>query len=555
MNNIKIVVIGGVASGASAAARARRLNENANITLVERGPDVSFANCGLPYFIGNEIKDRNVLAVQTPESLKGLLNIDILTRTEATNINRAHKTVSLKNLESGELSEIPYDKLILAPGASPLSPPIPGIESSRIYTLRNLQDMDRIKEAAKNTNKVSVVGGGFIGLEMAEQFRRMGKEVSLIELMDQVLPQMDKEMTRLIEDELKQQNISLILGDGIKGFEESKSGISCKLDSGQTVDTELVLLSIGVRPDTELARNAELELSTRGHIKVNEWQQTSDPDIYAAGDAVQTKDRVMDETTAVPLGGPANRQGRVIADHIFLGNKARAYPGSLGTAIVRVFEASAAMTGWSEKRLSQAGKPFRSVTVHDNHHAGYYPGAKPLALKILWDSENGRILGAQATGIAGVDKRIDVLATAILGKMTIDDLCHLELAYAPPFGSAKDLVNLAGFAACNIEDGLVEITRDLSEDSDMQIVDVRPEVLAKNYPLPGSVNIPLPALRSRSGELDKSRPVTTVCAVGKSSYFASRILQQEGFKVKSFSSGIRGNIDPRTPAKPPAPDS
>lgn len=551
----RIVIIGGVAAGASAAARARRLSESAAITLIERGPDVSFANCGLPYFIGGEISDRAALAVQTPQTLHGLLNIDVRTGTEAVSLDRAGKRVLIRTLATGEEAWLHYDKLVLAPGASPIRPPLPGIDDARIHTLRSLQDMDRIKTAAASARRVTVIGAGFIGLEMAEQLVRLGKPVALIELQNQVLPPLDRPMTALIEDELRRRGVDLILGDGIKAFMPAGSSIAATLASGRTVEADLIVLSIGVRPETGLAREAGLALGARGHIRVNHYLQTSDPHIYAAGDAAETEDRVMHETCTVPLGGPANRQGRTAADHIFRGEQALPYPGSLGTAIVRVFDVAAGLTGWTEKRLRAAGRDFRAVTVGDNHHAAYFPGAKPVTLRLFWETQTGRVLGAEATGFEGVDKRLDVVATAIAGRLTIDDLCHLELAYAPPFGSAKDVVNLAGFAATNIRDGLVEIVDAIPSDPIVQVVDARPAPLANSHPLPrpggGSVvNIPLGELRRRHGELDKERPVVTTCALGKTSYFAARILSQHGFKVRSFSGGIRGSIDPRTPIKP-----
>lgn len=557
----RIVIIGGVAGGASAAARARRLNEEAEILLVERGPDVSFANCGLPYYIGGEITDRASLAVQTPESLKALLNLEVRTNTEAMSIDRSRKSVELRDLLTGQTEQVSYDKLVLSPGASPLRPPIPGIEHSGILTLRNLQDMDAIKARAADCEHIAVIGGGFIGLEAAEQFVHLGKKVSLIELLPQVLPQMDPKMTLLMEAELRDHGVDLILGDGIHSFAEGPDGeVACTLNSGRRIQAGMVLLSIGVRPESALARQAGLELGPRGHIKVNAFMQTSDPDIYAAGDVVEHLDRITGEPSAIPLGGPANRQGRLIADHIFLGeSRTRPYLGNLGTAIVRVFKGVAGLTGWTEKRLKAAGKSYKSITVNDNHHAGYYPGAIPLTLKICWDPASGKLLGAQATGVEGVDKRIDVLATAIAGGLTIEDLCQLELSYAPPFGSAKDIINIAGFAATNTIDGLVEMVDELPPRADdspeapftgnEQVIDVRPAPVVARHPLPGALSIPLPTLRANLHRLDRGRPVITTCTFGKASYFAARILQQNGFQVKGFSGGIRANLDPRSPAK------
>ena len=551
---LRLVVVGGVAAGASAAARARRLCETAAIALFERGPDVSFANCGLPYFIGGEIKQRDALAVQTPLTLKTLLALDVRTSTEVTAIDRAGKHVQVRNLSSGTVESLPYDKLILAPGAVPLRPALPGIDDARIFTLRSLVDMDRIKAAATNARRVTVVGAGFIGLEMAEQLQRLGKTVTLVELTDQVLPPLDRPMTLLLEDELRRHRIDLVLGDSVAAFEPGDA-LTCRLASGRAIAADLVILSIGVRPDTELARAAGLDLGPRGHIRVNGFMQTSDPDIYAAGDAIETEDFITSDPVSVPLGGPANRQGRLAADHIFRPTEAKPYPGSLGTAIVRAFEVAAGLTGWTEKRLRAAGRPYLTVTVNDSHHAGYFPGAKPILLKLLWSPETGRILGAQVTGLAGVDKRLDVLATAITGGLTIDDLAQLELSYAPPFGAAKDIVNLAGFTACNTRDGLVTPVDALPDDLSVQVLDVRPPPLVAAHPIPraGTINIPLGQLRARLGELDRARPVITVCALGKTAYFAARILAQNGFRVSALTGGIRAHFDPRSPAKLPTP--
>lgn len=554
MKTKRLVIVGGVAAGASAAARARRLSETAEIILLERGPDVSFANCGLPYFIGGEIKQRDALAVQTPQTLKAMLALDVRTNTEATAIDRAGKRVQLRSLASNTEEWLAYDKLILAPGAVPVRPPLPGIDDPRIFTLRSLQDMDRIKAAAANARRIAVIGAGFIGLEMAEQFARLGKQVALVELLDQILPPLDAPMTLLMADELRRHNVELILGDGIEGFSNAPA-LACQLKSGRNVPADLVVLSIGVRPDTALARAAGLDLGPRGHIRVNGFMQTSDPDIYAAGDAVEVNDFVTGTPGAVPLGGPANRQGRLAADHIFRPEQTKPYPGALGTAIVRVFDVAAGLTGWSEKRLRAANRPCRTITVNDNHHAGYYPGAKPMLLKLIWEPDTGRVLGAQATGFLGVDKRLDVIATAIAGGLTIDDLAQLELAYAPPFGSAKDIVNLAAFTACNARDGLVTPVDAIPDDPAVQVVDTRPGPLAQAHPLTPvrSVNIPLPTLRQRLGELDRSRPVVTVCAFGKTAYFGARILAQNGFAVSTLTGGIRAHFDPRTPAKLPTP--
>lgn len=535
----KIVVIGGVAAGGSFAARARRLDENARITVIERGPDVSFANCGLPYYIGGEIQERDVLSVQTPASLKAMLNLDVRTLTEAIKIDRKNRQVQIKNAVTGQCEWIGYDKLMLSPGASPRIPDVPGVDDERIMTLRNLSDMDRIMSMARAGKRAVVMGAGFIGLEMAEQLHRKGLLVEVVQYGSQVLSQVSDQMAQLLENELIQHGIGLYLNDHVISFDKVDSGVRCHLKSGMRLDADFVVLSIGIEPESDLARDANLTLGKNGHIIVNDFTQTSDPDIYAAGDVVETAHRLSDERTAVPLGGPANRQGRVAADHIFLGEKARPYPGSLGTAIVRVFGMAAGTTGWTETGLKKNGISYGIVTVNDVHHASYYPGAKPLALTVLWNLETGVLLGAQAAGQEGVDKRLDVMATAITGKMTIDDLVHLELSYAPPFGSAKDIVNIAGFAATNQRDGLIETVMELPDEPDIQIVDVRGKAMAEDSPLPGAVNIPMPVLRNNLHCLDKERPVVTVCGLGKNSYFAARVLKQNGFDVKGLVGGIK----------------
>lgn len=532
-----ILVIGGVAGGASAAARARRHSETAHIIMLERGPDVSFANCGLPYHIGGEIADRSRLAVQTPESLKSLLNLDVRTRTEAVAIDRERKIVRIRKLDNGAEEEMNYDKLILAPGASPIIPPLPGIDDPAILTLRNLQDMDRIKQRAEKTDSVLIIGAGFIGLEMAEQLRNIGKAVHIVELQRQILPQVDPEIVKPVEQELRDHGIELTLGDGVSAFSRNGDTLTAKLNSGGEITAGLIILSIGVKPESGLAKDAGLALGVRGHIVVNAYQQTDDTDIYAVGDVCETTDPILSTRTAIPLGGPANRQGRTAADHIFLGNKALAYPGSIGTAIVRVFDQTLGTTGYNEKRLKDAQVDYGAVTISAQQHAEYFPGASHLTLKLLWDKNDGRILGAASVGPDGVDKRLDIIATAIRGKLTIDDLSHLELSYAPPFGSAKDPVNIAGFAACNLRDGF--LVAENSDDS--QLIDVRPKELAELSPIPGALNIPIAELRSRLGEIDKSRPVTTLCAYGKTSYFASRILMLNGFDARGRIGGIKVN--------------
>ncbi len=534
-NKLRFVIIGGVAAGASAAARARRLSEDAEIIVIERGKDISFANCGMPYFIGGEIIDRSKLALHTPQGLGQLLGIQIYTETEALSIDRQKKVVLVKDLLKNETREIEYDKILLAPGSRPIRPPLTGIQDPRILTLRNLQDMDRIKESVSKSQRVLVVGAGFIGLEMVEMLRHLKKQVSLVELLPQVLPQMDPEMVKQIEIEIVKKGVELILNDGITEFVSEEKQIIAKLKSGKTIAADMVVLSIGIQPESELAEKAGLELGIRKSIKVNEFQLTNDPDIYAAGDVVESSDPILGKRCMIPLAGPANRQGRVVADHIFLKEEAKPYPGTIGTAIARVFDVTAGVTGYTEKRLRQENIPYRFTIVVGNQHASYYPGSVPLTLKLLWDPNDGRVLGGQAIGFDGIDKRLDVLATAIAAKMNIEQLCHLELSYAPPFGNARDILNIAGFSATNIQNGL--FVPEYSLDGAEQILDVRSAPIAKANPIPGAKHIPLEQLRNRLNELDINKPVLTVCAIGKSSYFAARTLQQKGFKVKSFVGG------------------
>ena len=533
-----ILIIGAGAAGASAAARLRRLDESADITILDKSPDVSVASCGMPYFIGGEISDRSRMALHTPASLSGLLNLTIVSNTEAMAIDRPGKSVRARDAASGGESVYPYDTLILATGAAPRRPEIPGINDERVRVLRTLGDMDGIRNAAADAKRVVVIGAGFIGLEMAEQLRHGGREVTVVELAPQVLPPLDPDMAAHVAAALTTAGVITLLGEEVAAMVPSENSLDVNLRSGKTIAADLVILSAGVRPDTQLAADAGLDVSKRGHIVVDKFLRTSDPDIYAAGDAVELFDRQTGERSALPMGGPANRQGRAIADAIAAPETARPYPGHVGTAIVRVFGVVAAMTGLSEKRLKAAGTDYRKTVVTDYNHASYYPGATPITLKLLWCPNNGRVLGAQAVGADGVDKRIDVIATAIAGKLGIDDLAELELCYAPPFGSARDVVNTAGFVAQNTRQGLVQAIESLPAEG--TLIDVRPAEMAALSPLPGAINIPLPQLRRRANELDPEKPITTVCALGKTSYFAARILAQRGFsKVSSLAGGLK----------------
>jgi NADPH-dependent 2,4-dienoyl-CoA reductase/sulfur reductase-like enzyme/rhodanese-related sulfurtransferase len=538
---MKLLIVGGVAGGASAAARARRLSEDAQIILFERGPEVSFANCGLPYYLGGEIAERDKLLVVTPERLQSRLNLDVRVRTTVQAIDRSAKKLRVRDLVSGREYEEPYDKLILAPGAAPLRPPIPGIDLPGVFTLRNLQDMDRIQERlGRGVRQAAIVGAGFIGLELVENFVHRGIATTVFELQDQVLPPFDKEMTTPIAEHLAAQGVTLLLGQSAEGFEPAPDGLLVKLKSGQRLAAQLVILGVGVRPENKLAVDAGLAVGPRGGIRVNAHLQTSDPEIYAVGDAIEVKDFVTGEPAQVPLAGPANRQGRIAADHIF-GRPAR-YRGTQGTAIVRVFERTAALTGASEKILRRANRPYRKVYVHPTHHAGYYPGAEPMTLKLLFDPQSGEILGAQALGGAGVDKRIDVLAVAIQAGMTVFDLEEMELAYSPQYGSAKDPINMAGFVASGLlrdDHPQVDVEAVLTAPASERpfLLDVRtPQEFAAGH-IPEAVNIPVDELRSRQGEIPPNRDITVYCQVGQRGYLATRILRQAGLRVANIGGG------------------
>jgi NADPH-dependent 2,4-dienoyl-CoA reductase/sulfur reductase-like enzyme/rhodanese-related sulfurtransferase len=535
-----------VAGGASAAARARRLSEDAQIVLFERGPDVSFANCGLPYYVGGEIAERDKLLVTTPEQLRARFRLDVRTRTVVEAIDRAAKTVRARDLATDRVDDEPYDKLLLAPGAAPIRPPLPGIDRPEVFTLRNLEDIDRIKARVdRGVSRAVVVGAGFIGLELVENLVRRGVATTLVELQDQILPPLDPEMTTPLAAELARHGVALRLSDSAEAFEDAPDGggLVVRLKSGDRLPADLVIVGVGVRPESALAVAAGLEVGPRGGIRVNEHLQTSDPDIYAVGDAIEVRDVVTGQPTQVPLAGPANRQGRLAADHIF-GRPAR-YRGTQGTAVVRVFDLTAAATGAAEKTLRRVGMPFRKVYVHPTHHAGYFPGAEAMTLKLLFDPESGRVLGAQGVGGAGVDKRIDVIAVAIQAGMTVFDLEEMELAYAPQYGSAKDPVNMAGFVAGGLLRGdhpQVDAESLLADpsDRDVYVLDVRTTSEYAEGHVPGAVNIPVDDLRSRLGELPRDRSIVAYCRVGQRGYIATRILLQHGFPAaKNLGGGYR----------------
>ena len=538
---MKLLIVGGVAGGASAATRARRLSETSEIILFERGPDVSFANCGLPYYISGEIADRNKLLVTTPERLRSRFNLDVRTQTEILRIERARKCVVARDLRTGTEYEETYDKLILAPGAAPLRPPLPGIDLPGIHTLRNLGDVDRIKQAVDSgVQRAIVIGAGFIGIELLENFIRKGISCTLVELQTQILPPLDAEMTTPLYEALLSKGVSVRLGDSADSFEAASDGIAVKLKSGEILTAQLVILGIGVRPENKLAVEAGLSVGPRGGIQVNDSLQTADADIYAVGDAIEVRDVISGGPTQVPLAGPANRQGRLAADHIF--GRTVKYRGTQGTAILGFFSHTAAMTGASEKVLQRNKTPYRKIYIHPAHHAGYYPGAEGFSLKLLFDPTSGRIWGAQAVGGAGVDKRIDILAVAIQAGMTVFDLEEMELAYAPQFGSAKDPVNMAGFVAGGLVRG-DHPQRDLESLStsteSLFLLDVRTTPEFSQGSIPGAMNIPVDDLRSRLGELPRNQEIAVYCQVGQRGYLATRILMQAGFNVKNLGGGYR----------------
>ena len=539
---MKLVIIGGVAGGASAAARARRLNEDAEIILIERGEFISYANCGLPYHIGGTIADRDRLLVQTPATLYANLRIDVRTNTEALSIDRQSKLVKVRNTKTNEEQNIAYDKLIISPGAEPVKPPIPGSDNSRVRTLRSIADMDAIISLINEEKPANalIVGGGYIGLETAEALRERGIEVTLVELAPQVMAPLDFEMATPLHQQLKLQGVDLRLETSVTSFVKQEGSIGAQLSTGQCMDFGLVIMAIGVKPEVKLAKDAGLALGERGGILVNSRMQTDDLDIYAVGDAIEVKDFVGGFNTLIPLAGPANRQGRIAADNVM--GRDSEYKDTQGTGICKVFDLAAGMTGMNEKSLKRIGKPYQKIYVHPASHASYYPGASPISLKLLFDPETGKILGAQAVGSDGVDKRIDVLATAIRAGMTVFDLEELELSYAPPYGSAKDAINYAGFVASNALKGDVGLchTEDMLNPQDDQLMlDVRTTVENDLGTIPGSINIPIQQLRDRIDELPKDKELLVFCQVGLRGYLACRILKQKGFNCRNLTGGYK----------------
>lgn len=538
------LIIGGVAGGATVAARLRRMDEKANIILFERGKYVSYANCGLPYYIGDTINNREKLFVQTAKGFTDRFRIDIRTEQEVTAIRPDKKEVEIKNLSTGETYTETYDKLVLSPGAEPLRPSIEGIGSKKIFTLRNVPDTDTIKNYVntENPKRAIVVGGGFIGLEMAENLYDLGIQVDVVEMANQVMAPLDFSMAAIVHRQLTDKGVGLHLEDGVSRFEEKDGGVTVHLRSGKQIATDMVLLSIGVRPETKLAKDAGLAIGERGGIAVNDYMQTSDADIYALGDAVEVRHLVTGQPALIPLAGPANKQGRIVADNIVFGNKEK-YPGSIGTSIAKVFDLTVAAAGANAKLLQRNNIPYISSYTHGASHAGYYPGAVPLSIKILFAPENGKLLGAQIVGFNGVDKRIEMLAQVIQRGGTVHDLAELEHAYAPPYSSAKDPVNMAGFVAENILNKKSRIIqwRELAElPADTIRIDVRTHDEYKLGTIPGFINIPVDELREHLDELPKEKPIVVTCAVGLRGYLAYRILVQNGFKhVRNLSGGYK----------------
>lgn len=538
------LIIGGVAGGATVAARLRRMDEKANIILFERGKYVSYANCGLPYYIGDTINNREKLFVQTAKGFTDRFRIDIRTEQEVTAIRPDKKEVEIKNLSTGETYTETYDKLVLSPGAEPLRPSIEGIGSKKIFTLRNVPDTDTIKNYVntENPKRAIVVGGGFIGLEMAENLHDLGIQVDVVEMANQVMAPLDFSMAAIVHRQLTDKGVGLHLEDGVSRFEEKDGGVTVHLRSGKQIATDMVLLSIGVRPETKLAKDAGLAIGERGGITVNDYMQTSDADIYALGDAVEVRHLVTGQPALIPLAGPANKQGRIVADNIVFGNKEK-YPGSIGTSIAKVFDLTVAAAGANAKLLQRNNIPYISSYTHGASHAGYYPGAVPLSIKILFAPENGKLLGAQIVGFNGVDKRIEMLAQVIQRGGTVHDLAELEHAYAPPYSSAKDPVNMAGFVAENILNKKSRIIqwRELAElPADTIRIDVRTHDEYKLGTIPGFINIPVDELREHLDELPKEKPIVVTCAVGLRGYLAYRILVQNGFKhVRNLSGGYK----------------
>lgn len=541
---MKVVIIGGVAGGATAAARLRRLDEQAEIIILERSGYISYANCGLPYYIGGEITDREALTLQTPQSFWARFRIEARVRHEVEAIHPAQKSVTVRRLDDGVVYEEAYDKLILSPGARPVRPPLPGINDSRIFTLRNVEDTFAIRSFIdRNAPRRAVVaGGGFIGLEMAENLTRQGIETTIVERMEQVMAPLDADMACSVHAYLREKGVGLRLGESVAGFTLDGAGLRVALESGEALSADFVILALGVAPDTALARAAGLALGVKGSIAVNDRMQTSNPDIYAVGDAVESVHFVSGEKTLAALAGPANRQGRIAADQI-CGLESR-YHGVQGSSVLKLFDMTLAATGLNEAAARAAGLAFDKTVTFSASHATYYPGATNMTVKTLFSPETGRLLGAQIVGFEGVDKRIDVLAAAVRMGMTGEALTELELAYAPPYSSAKDPVNMAGYVIENVRSGLVRQyhwhdVEALPRDGSIILLDTRTPAEYQNGHIEGAVNLPLDELRERLPELERGKPIYVNCHSGLRSYLACRILMQNGFECYNLSGGYR----------------
>jgi NADPH-dependent 2,4-dienoyl-CoA reductase/sulfur reductase-like enzyme/rhodanese-related sulfurtransferase len=541
MSRKRIVIVGGVAGGASCAARCRRMDESAGIIVIDRGPYVSFANCGLPYYVGDVIKDESKLLVANAALFQERFNIEVRTHNEALVIDRAAQEIEVKELSTGRIYRERYDALVLSPGAAALRPPLPGVDSPGIFVLRTIPDSRKIRTwiSEKNAESAVIVGAGFIGLEMAENLAHRGLSITVVEMLNQVMPPLDPEMARPVQEHLETHGVKVALGDAVAGFESRNGQLLVKTKSGVQHAGDLVILAIGVRPETGLAKSAGLELGERGGIRVDEHMRTGDPHIWAVGDAVEARDTVTGQWVVMPLAGPANRQGRVAADAI-CGRDSR-FRGVQGTAICGVFGLQVASTGATEKSLQRASiSDYEKVYLHPGHHVSYFPGAKPINIKLIFRQSDGRVLGAQAVGEADVDKRLDVIATAIQLGGTVFDLEEAELCYAPQFGAAKDPVNYAGMIAANHLRGDLPLAdwRQLKPDS-VSLVDVRdPEEFEAGH-VPGAINLPLNQIRHRLDELPRDREVWLYCGVGQRAYYATRALMQNGFRVRNLPGGFR----------------
>ncbi len=541
---MKIVIVGGVAGGATTAARLRRLDEQAEIVVFERSGFISYANCGLPYYIGDVITDSDQLTLQTPESFHSRFRVSMKVHHEVTALYPEKHMVSVKNLETGEEFQETYDKLILSPGAKPTQPKLPGTNIDKLFTLRTVEDTLRIKDyIQKNQPKSAILaGGGFIGLELAENLRELGMDITIVQRPKQLMNPFDSDMATFIHNEMRKHGVKLALGHTVEGFRETQDGVQVLLKDEAPLQADMVVLAIGVTPDTKLAKEAGLELGIKGSILVNEHMQTSVPDIYAVGDAVQVKHYVTGQAALISLAGPANKQGRIVADHIC--GKNSSYPGSQGSSVIKAFDMTAAVTGVNETNAKKAGLNVDKVVLSPMSHAGYYPGGKVMTMKVVFEKETYRILGAQIVGYEGVDKRIDVLATAIHADMKAQDLAKLDLAYAPPYSSAKDPVNLAGFMIENISDGTlkqfhIEDVKNLPHDGSVTLLDTRTPGEYQRGHVDGFVNIPVDNLREHLDEIPKEKPVYVMCQSGLRSYIATRILEGNGYTAYNFSGGFR----------------